>query len=259
MPPPSIQGDRLPRLRGRAAAPAQLEQALHHPGADRHAARPGVPAARSGGSARPRRRSGHHLRPDPHHPAGDRSRPPARPAGSAVSQRPDGGQRCVRVAGRHHRRRRGRRPGLEDADGDAGRRPRRLAAVQAAAGAKATARVVGAYAVVRRQFGQPIARFDGVREPLARIAGRVYAMEAARVFTCGAVDAGRRPAVVSAMIKYRLTELARQDDAVAAPTPDASIHLSRRLTLALARGSLPQDSIEVGFEAGFLLRVEVRA
>ena len=80
---------------------------------------------------------------------------------------------------------------------------------QAAAVAKAVARAVGAYAVVRRQFGQPIARFDGVREPLARIAGRAYAMEAARVFTCGAVDAGRRPAVVSAMVKYRLTELAR--------------------------------------------------
>ena len=81
---------------------------------------------------------------------------------------------------------------------------------QAVAGAKATARTVGAYTVVRRQFGQPLARFEGVREPLARIAGRAYAMEAARVFTCGAVDSGRRPAVVSAMVKYRLTELARQ-------------------------------------------------
>ena len=81
---------------------------------------------------------------------------------------------------------------------------------QAVAGAKATARAVGAYAAVRRQFGRPIGRFEGVREPLARIAGRAYAMEAARVFTCGAVDAGRRPAVVSALVKYRTTELARQ-------------------------------------------------
>ncbi len=81
---------------------------------------------------------------------------------------------------------------------------------QAVAGAKAVARAVGAYAVVRRQFGQPLARFEGVREPLARIAGRAYAMEAARVFTCGAIDNGRRPAVVSALVKYRLTELARQ-------------------------------------------------
>jgi acyl-CoA dehydrogenase len=81
---------------------------------------------------------------------------------------------------------------------------------QATAVAKAAAQAVGAYAVVRRQFGQPLARFDGVREPLARIAGRVYAMEAARVFTCGAVHAGRRPAVISAMVKYRLTELSRQ-------------------------------------------------
>ena len=81
---------------------------------------------------------------------------------------------------------------------------------QAAAGAKAVARAVGAYSVVRRQFGQSLARFAGVREPLARIAGRAYAMEAARIFTCGAIDAGRRPAVISAMVKYRLTELARQ-------------------------------------------------
>jgi acyl-CoA dehydrogenase len=81
---------------------------------------------------------------------------------------------------------------------------------QAVAGTKAVARVVGAYAAVRRQFGRPLARFAGVREPLARIAGRAYAMEATRIFTCGAVDAGRRPAVVSAMVKYRLTELGRQ-------------------------------------------------
>jgi acyl-CoA dehydrogenase len=81
---------------------------------------------------------------------------------------------------------------------------------QAVAGAKAVARTVGAYAAVRRQFGRPIGRFAGVREPLARIAGHAYMMEAARVFTCGAIDAGRRPAVISAAVKYRLTELARQ-------------------------------------------------
>ncbi len=81
---------------------------------------------------------------------------------------------------------------------------------QAAAGAKAAARAVGAYAAVRRQFGQPIATFEGVQEPLARMAGNAYAMEAARVFTCGAVDAGRRPAVISALVKYRLTEQARR-------------------------------------------------
>ncbi|HEX6203168.1 MAG TPA: acyl-CoA dehydrogenase [Thermoanaerobaculia bacterium] len=81
---------------------------------------------------------------------------------------------------------------------------------QAAGGAKAVARVAGAYAAVREQFGLAIGRMEGVEEPLGRIASRTYAMEAARVFTAGAVDAGERPAVVSALVKWRQTELARQ-------------------------------------------------
>jgi acyl-CoA dehydrogenase len=81
---------------------------------------------------------------------------------------------------------------------------------QSTAGAKWTARVAGAYAAVRRQFGLSIGRFEGVQEPLARIAGHAYMMEAARVYTCGAVDSGQRPAVVSAVMKYNLTELGRR-------------------------------------------------
>ncbi len=81
---------------------------------------------------------------------------------------------------------------------------------QAVAGAKYVARVTGAYSVVRRQFGLGIGRFEGVEEPLARIAGLTYLLEAARVFTCGAVDAGHRPSVVSALIKYNSTELGRR-------------------------------------------------
>ena len=78
-----------------------------------------------------------------------------------------------------------------------------------AGGAKGLVRVTSAYAVVRRQFGQPIGRFEGIEEPLARIAGLSYLMDAARVFTAGAVDRGVKPAVVSAMVKYTLTELSR--------------------------------------------------
>ncbi len=81
---------------------------------------------------------------------------------------------------------------------------------QAVGSAKWTARVAGAYASVRQQFGLPIGRFEGVQEPLARIAGYTYLMDAARVFTCGAVDAGERPSVISAVVKSNLTELARQ-------------------------------------------------
>ena len=81
---------------------------------------------------------------------------------------------------------------------------------QSAAGAKAVARLVGAYAAVRQQFGVPIARFEGIEEPLARIAGLTYLMDAARVFTCGAVDNGQKPSVISAVVKYHETELVRK-------------------------------------------------
>jgi acyl-CoA dehydrogenase len=81
---------------------------------------------------------------------------------------------------------------------------------QSAGGAQQVARVVSGYAAVRRQFGMPIGRMEGVEERLARIGGLTYLMEAARVWTCGAVDDGHRPAVVSAMVKYRQTELLRE-------------------------------------------------
>jgi acyl-CoA dehydrogenase len=76
--------------------------------------------------------------------------------------------------------------------------------------AKLVSRVTGAYTVVRQQFGLSIGRFEGVEEPLARIGGLTYLMEAARLYTCGAVDAGEQPAVVSAIAKYNFTELSRQ-------------------------------------------------
>jgi acyl-CoA dehydrogenase len=72
------------------------------------------------------------------------------------------------------------------------------------------ARVTGAHTQVRRQFGLPIGRFAGVQEPLARIGGFTYLMEAARVSTCAAVDGGEKPAVASAIAKYQFTELTRQ-------------------------------------------------
>ena len=76
--------------------------------------------------------------------------------------------------------------------------------------AKLVARVAGAHSVIRQQFGLSIGRFGGVEEPLARIAGLTYIVDAARLYTCGAVDQGEQPAVVSAIAKYNSTELARQ-------------------------------------------------
>ncbi|HEB53011.1 MAG TPA: acyl-CoA dehydrogenase, partial [bacterium] len=79
----------------------------------------------------------------------------------------------------------------------------------ACGGAQMTARAVGAYAAVRQQFGLSIGRFEGIEEPLARIAGRTYALEAVRRFVNGALDAGHKPAVVTAIAKYQTTELWR--------------------------------------------------
>jgi acyl-CoA dehydrogenase len=76
--------------------------------------------------------------------------------------------------------------------------------------AKFVARVTSAHAVVRRQFGLSIGRFEGIEEPLARIGGLTYLMEAARNYTCAAVDGGERPSVVSAIAKYQFTELSRK-------------------------------------------------
>ena len=79
----------------------------------------------------------------------------------------------------------------------------------ATAGVKHVARVASAHAVVRKQFSTPIGRFEGIEEPLARIAGLAYLLEAARRYTCGALDAGDKPAVVTAMMKYYATEAYR--------------------------------------------------
>src|SRR6185503_21342212 len=75
---------------------------------------------------------------------------------------------------------------------------------------KLATRTTGAYGRVRQQFNVPIGRFEGVEEALARIAGNLYIMDAARVMTAGAVDLGEKPSVVSAIVKYHLTERGRQ-------------------------------------------------
>ncbi|MCH8569592.1 MAG: acyl-CoA dehydrogenase [Balneolales bacterium] len=79
-----------------------------------------------------------------------------------------------------------------------------------AGGTKALLRVTGAYAAVRKQFGLPIGKFEGIEEPLARMAGYAYILEAARVYTCGALQQGAKPAVVTAIAKYSFTETFRK-------------------------------------------------
>lgn len=81
---------------------------------------------------------------------------------------------------------------------------------QSAGGAKLVTRVVSAHASIRKQFGTPIGKFEGIEEPLARIAGFNYLLEAMRKYTLGALDKGVKPAVVTAIAKYNSTELARK-------------------------------------------------
>jgi acyl-CoA dehydrogenase len=75
--------------------------------------------------------------------------------------------------------------------------------------AKLAVRATGGYARVRTQFKTPIARFEGVEEPLARMGGTLYCMDAVRRVTAAAVDQGEKPAVLSAVSKYHLTERGR--------------------------------------------------
>ena len=77
------------------------------------------------------------------------------------------------------------------------------------ASSQMASRVAGTYAAIRKQFGMPIGKFEGIVEPLSRIAGRAYILEAARRYTLGALDQGKKPAVVTAMVKYNFTELGR--------------------------------------------------
>jgi acyl-CoA dehydrogenase len=71
-------------------------------------------------------------------------------------------------------------------------------------------RAVGGYARVRTQFKTAIGRFEGIEEPLARMGGNLYMMDATRMVTAAAIDQGEKPAVLTAIAKYHITERARQ-------------------------------------------------
>lgn len=75
---------------------------------------------------------------------------------------------------------------------------------------KLTCRNTGAYARIRKQFNLPIGEFEGIEEALARMAGETYILDAARQVTNAALDQGEKPAVISAILKYELTERMRR-------------------------------------------------
>lgn len=76
--------------------------------------------------------------------------------------------------------------------------------------AKYTSLVTGQYARIREQFNVPLAAFEGIQESLARIAGNAWLMDSARTLTAKAVDLGEKPSVLSAILKYHLTERGRE-------------------------------------------------
>ncbi|MEN8147212.1 MAG: acyl-CoA dehydrogenase [Campylobacterota bacterium] len=73
-------------------------------------------------------------------------------------------------------------------------------------GMKLTAHVAGAYTTIREQFGISISQFEGIQYELGQIAATTYMMDAARIFTIGAIDEGEKPAVINAVMKYHSTE-----------------------------------------------------
>ncbi len=77
-------------------------------------------------------------------------------------------------------------------------------------GVKSLALATGAYARIRRQFKLSIGKMEGVQEPLARIGGNAYLMDAVTTMSTGAIDLGEKPSVISAIAKYHLTEKMRQ-------------------------------------------------
>ncbi|MEQ1964260.1 acyl-CoA dehydrogenase FadE [Xenorhabdus khoisanae] len=75
----------------------------------------------------------------------------------------------------------------------------------ATGGLKSAAMAIGAYSHIRRQFKLPIGKMEGIEEPLARIAGNSYLMDAAATMITSGIMQGEKPAVLSAIVKYHCT------------------------------------------------------
>ncbi len=74
---------------------------------------------------------------------------------------------------------------------------------------KMVTHTTGAYARIRRQFNVAIGNFEGVEDPLSRIGGSTYYLNAARVMALSAIVEGEKPPIVSAIMKYHATETGR--------------------------------------------------
>ena len=76
--------------------------------------------------------------------------------------------------------------------------------------AKKISWLTGAHALVRRQFGLPIGKFEGVEEALAPIAGLTHLISTVQTLTLSGLNQGVHSPVVTALTKYNLTETAQK-------------------------------------------------
>lgn len=74
---------------------------------------------------------------------------------------------------------------------------------------KATYFSCSAYTRLRYQFNVPIGTFEGIQSLLGEIGAYTYLLEASRLLTASAASQGVKPSLVSAIVKYHSTELAR--------------------------------------------------
>lgn len=111
---------------------------------------------------------------------------------------------------------------------------------QSAGGSKLAARVTSDHAYIRKQFGTSIGKFEGVEEPLARIAGGAYYLEALRRYVLSALDQHISPPVVTAIAKYNATEVGRKllNDAMDV-LGGAGISMGPRNTMAVTYIGMP--------------------
>jgi len=63
------------------------------------------------------------------------------------------------------------------------------------------------YAQTREQFGIPIAKMEGIQEKLSNLATNAFRATANINLSTWALDAGHRPSIISAIVKYRNTQL----------------------------------------------------
>ena len=80
----------------------------------------------------------------------------------------------------------------------------------AVAAGKLSVNAVGAYSRIRKQFKVPIGMMEGNQEKLADICGKTFNLMSGQYLTNGLLDSGEKPSVITAIMKYKTTETARE-------------------------------------------------